>query len=249
VAADPLYDEIGRSYAATRRQDARIAALIWDAVEPGRSLLNVGAGTGNYEPVDRDVVAVEPSPTMIAQRRGRSRLVVQGVAEQLPFPKQSFDAAMAVLTVHHWADREMGLAELRRVSRRQVVLFFEPLETHQFWGLEYFEEARDLISEKNAPGEELLRACLNVREVRRALVPADCVDGFGTAFWSRPEAYLEPDVQSGMSWIACVSPAARAKGTAKLAEDLASGDWDRRFGHLRSMDLYDGGYRIAIASG
>src|SRR5262249_38575364 len=115
VAADPLYDEIGTSYAATRRQDARIAALIWDALGPGPSLLNVGAGTGNYEPVDRDVVAVEPSSAMIAQRRGRSRLVVQGVAEQLPFPTLSFDAGLAVLTVHHWANREMGLAELRRV--------------------------------------------------------------------------------------------------------------------------------------
>jgi SAM-dependent methyltransferase len=212
-------------------------------------LLNVGAGTGNYEPVDRDVVAVEPSSAMIAQRRGRSRLVVQGVAEQLPFPARSFDAGLAVLTVHHWADREMGLAELRRVSHRQVVFFFEPLETHQFWGLEYFEEARDLTFEKNAPGEQLLRACLNVREVRRALVPADCTDGFGTAFWSRPEAYLEPDVQRGMSWMACLPPAVRARGTAQLAQDLASGEWDRRFGHLRSMDLYDGGYRIAIATG
>jgi SAM-dependent methyltransferase len=249
MAADPLYDKIGRSYASTRRQDARIAALIWDALGPGRSLLNVGAGTGNYEPVDREVVAVDPSPTMIGQRRDRSRLVVQGVAEHLPFPSQAFDAALAVLTVHHWDDREAGLAELRRVSRRQVVFFFEPLETHRFWGLEYFEEARDLPFEKNAPGEELLRSCLNVREIRRALVPANCTDGFGTAFWSRPEAYLEPDVQSGMSWITCLSPAARARGTAELARDLASGDWDRRFGHLRSMDSYDGGYRIAIATG
>lgn len=223
--------------------------MIRDATGPGRSLLNVGAGTGNYEPVDRDVVAVEPSPTMIAQRRGRSRLVVQAVAEQLPFPTRSFDTALAVLTVHHWDDREVGLAELRRVSRRQVVFFFEPLETHRFWGLEYFEEARDLTFERNAPGEELLRACLNVLEVRQALVPADCADGFGTAFWSRPEAYLDPEVQSGMSWIACLPPAVRSRGTAKLAEDLASGAWDRRFGYLRSMDLYDGGYRIAIATG
>jgi SAM-dependent methyltransferase len=247
--AEPLYNEIGASYAATRREDPRIAALIWDAVGPGRSLLNVGAGTGNYEPADRVVVAVEPSSTMIAQRRGRSRIVVQGVAEHLPFPTQSFDAALAVLTVHHWTDRQAGLAELRRISRRQVVLFFEPLETHQFWALEYFEEARDLPFERNAPGEKLMRVCLNVREVRPALVPTDCTDGFGTAFWSRPEAYLDPDVQSGMSWMACLAPAARAQGTAKLAHDLASGEWDRRFGHLRSMDLYDGGYRIAIATG
>jgi SAM-dependent methyltransferase len=123
----------------TRRADPRIAALIWDAVVPGRSLLNVGASTGSYEPADRNVVAVEPSPTMIAQRSGRSRLVVQGVAEHLPFPTQSLDAALAVLTVRYWTDREAGLAELRRVSRRQVVFFFEPLQTHQFWALEYFE--------------------------------------------------------------------------------------------------------------
>lgn len=245
----PLYNTIGGSYASTCREDPRIAALIWDAVGPGRSVLNVGAGTGSYEPADRDVVAVEPSPTMIAQRCDRSRLVVQGIAEHLPFPARSFDAALAVLTVHHWTDREAGLAELRRVSHRQVVFFFEPLETHQFWGLEYFEEARDLPFEKNAPGEDLLRVCLNVREVRPVLVPTDCTDGFGTVFWSRPEAYLDPEVQNGMSWIACLPPAARVRGTANLAEDLASGDWDRRFGRLRAMDLYDGGYRIAIATG
>lgn len=249
MTAEPLYEEIGASYAATRREDPRIAALIWNAIGPGRSLLNVGAGTGSYEPADREVVGVEPSPTMIAQRRGRSPLVVQGVAEHLPFPTQSFDGALAVLTVHHWTDRAAGLAELRRVSRRQVVLFFEPLETHRFWGLEYFEAARDLPFEKDAPGEELLRACLNVREVRPALVPIDCTDGFGTAFWARPERYLEPDVQNGMSWIACLPPDVRARGTAKLAEDLASGAWDRRFGHLRAMNLYDGGYRIAVATG
>lgn len=249
MTTDPLYDRIGTSYAATRRQDPRVAALIWDAIGPGRSLLNVGAGTGNYEPGDRDVVAIDPSQIMLAQRRGRSRFVVQGTAEHLPFPPRCFDAGLAILTVHHWADPAAGLTELRRVSRRQVVLFFEPLETHQFWGLEYFEEARELTFERNAPGEKLLRACLKVAEVRPALVPRDCSDGFGTAFWARPEAYLMPEVQAGMSWIACLPPAARERGTAKLAGDLASGEWDRRFGHLRSMDLYDGGYRIAIAIG
>ncbi len=249
MTGEPLYDEIGASYAATRREDHRIAAMIWDAIGPGRSLLNVGAGTGSYEPAEREVVAVEPSSTMIAQRHGRSPLVVQGVAEDLPFPTGSFDVALAVLTVHHWTDRDAGLAELRRAARRQVVFFFEPLETHRFWGLEYFEEARNLPVERNAPGEDLLRSRLNVIEIRPALVPIDCADGFGTAFWGRPERYLEPDVQNGMSWIACLPPEVRARGTAKLAHDLASGAWDRRLGHLRAMDLYDGGYRIAVAAG
>jgi SAM-dependent methyltransferase len=210
-------------------------------------LVNVGAGTGSYEPTDRRVVAVEPSATMIAQRRGRTRLVTQAVAESLPFPDDSFDAALAVLTVHHWSDREAGLSELRRVARRQVVFFFEPLESHRFWGLDYFEEARELPVERDAPGAELFRRFLEVHEVRPVLVPNDCLDGFGVAFWSRPEAYLDPVVQGGMSWIALLPPEVRARATERLRDDLASGAWDRRYGHLRSLDSYDGGYRIAIA--
>lgn len=243
----PLYDALGASYSATRREDPRIATQIWDALGAGGSLVNVGAGTGSYEPSDRLVVAVEPSDTMIRQRRGRTVRVVQGVAERLPFPDRSFDAALAILTVHHWSDREAGLAELRRVARRQVIFFFEPLVTHRFWGLEYFEEARNLPVERNAPSEDLFRTCLDVREVRPVLVPPDCVDGFGAAFWSRPEAYLDPEVQAGMSWIALLPSEARARATAQLRNDLESGEWDRRFGHLRSMELYDGGYRVAIA--
>jgi SAM-dependent methyltransferase len=242
-----LYDALGASYSATRREDPRIAEQVLDALGEGDSLVNVGAGTGSYEPTDRFVVAVEPSDTMIRQRRGRSPRVVRGIAEKLPFLDRSFDAALAVLTVHHWRDREVGLAELRRVARRQVVFFFEPLETRHFWALEYFGDARDLPTERNAPGEDLLRTYLDVREVRPVLVPSDCMDGFGAAFWSRPEAYLDPEVQAGMSWIAMLSSGARARATAHLRSDLESGEWDRRFGHLRSMERYDGGYRVAIA--
>ncbi len=243
----PLYDALGASYSETRREDPRIATQIWDALGTGGSLVNVGAGTGNYEPSDRIVVAVEPSDRMIRQRRGRTGRVVQGIAESLPFPDRSFDAALAVLTVHHWSDREAGLAELRRVARCQVIFFFEPLVTHRFWGLEYFEEARNLPTERDAPSEELFRTCLDVREVRPVLVPPNCIDGFGAAFWSRPEAYLDPEVQAGTSWIALLPSEVRARATAQLRHDLESGDWDHRFGYLRSMEVYDGGYRLAIA--
>ena len=247
MPAAPLYDDLGRTYAATRRQDPRVAAQIWAALGVGRTLLNVGAGTGSYEPTDRMVVALEPSQEMIGQRARRTDRVVRGIAEQLPFADATFDASLAVLTVHHWSDREAGLSELRRVSKRQVVMFFEPLEVHRFWALDYFEEARELPSERNAPSEQLLRALLPVREVQTVLVPRDCVDGFGAAFWARPEAYLDPTVQAGMSWMALLPPDVLGRGTDRLRRDLASGAWDAAHGHLRSMDTYDAGYRLAIA--
>ena len=152
-----------------------------------------------------------------------------------------------MFTVHHWTDREAGLRELRRVSKRQVVLFFEPRVVHQFWAVDYFEEAKELPSEQNAPSEGLIRALLPVREVQTVLVPRDCVDGFGAAFWARPEAYLDPAVQAGTSWMALLPAAVLERGTDRLRRDLASGAWDTKHGHLRSMDTYDAGYRLAIA--
>lgn len=212
-----------------------------------RRIVNVGAGAGSYEPTDLDVVAVEPSTTMIRQRSGRSGDVVRAVAEALPFAAGSFDAALAVLTLHHWSDPLAGVEELRRVSRRQVVFYFEPLITHAFWGLEYFPEAAALPQERRAPGERLLREHLDVRDVVPVLVPPDCVDGFGAAFWARPERYLDPDVQAGMSWLALLPEAVRERGTAKLRQELATGEWDRRHGHLRRQASFDAGYRIAVA--
>lgn len=226
-----------------------MAAAIHTALGDAATIVNVGAGAGSYEPRDRTVVAVDPSPTMLAQRRGRSGLVVRGVAEALPFADGTFEAALAVLTVHHWRDRAAGLGEMRRVSRRQVVFFFEPLESHGYWALDYFPGAVDLPFERDAPGEDDLRAALSVRDVRPVLVPADCRDGFGAAYWARPEAYLDPAVHAGMSWLALLPAAVVRRGTARLRRDLESGEWDRRHGHLRTQAFYDGGYRLAIAEG
>lgn len=245
--AGALYDRIGSTYARTRRADPRIAAQIHAALGPGRRVVNVGAGTGSYEPTDRLVVAVEPSPAMVAQRPVPRVPVVRAVAEQLPLASQSFDVAMAVLTVHHWRHQEAGLAEMARVAGRQVVLFFEALATHTFWGLEYWPEAKALPTEVDPPGEALLRRVLDVRDVQAVMVPPDCVDGFGTAFWCRPEAYLDPEVQAGMSWLAMLPAEVRERGTAQLQADLADGTWERRHGHLRDAPHFDGGYRLAIA--
>ncbi len=242
-----LYERIGRSYSSTRREDPRIAAHIFAAVGDADMVVNVGAGTGNYEPTNATVVAVEPSIEMVRQRRDRSQLVVRALSQALPFRTGSFDVGLAILTIHHWGNVDAGLRELRRVSSRQVVLFFEPLYTHGFWALEYFPEVAAVPSERNAPGEEVIRRSLQVRDVRKVPVPADCIDGFGVAFWARPEAYADPTVQAGISCLALLPGEARELGAARLLADLASGEWDRRHGHLRHLDEFDGGYRIAIA--
>lgn len=243
-----LYERIGRSYSSTRREDPRIATHIVDAVGNAATVVNVGAGTGSYEPANATVVAVEPSIEMVGQRRDRSQLVVRALSEALPFRTGSFDVGLAILTIHHWGDVDAGLRELRRVSSRQVVFFFEPLHTHGFWALEYFPEAAAVPSERNAPGEEVIRRSLHVRDVRKVPVPADCIDGFGAAFWARPEAYADPTVQAGMSWLALLPAEVRERGAARLLADLASGEWDRCHGHIRQLDQFDGGYRIAIAA-
>jgi hypothetical protein len=156
---------------------------------------------------------------------------------------------MAVLTVHHWADPGRGLREMARVADRHVVFFFEPMHTHGFWALEYFPAALSLPTEQHPPDEELIAAHLDLHEVRPVLVPRDCTDGFGVAFWARPEAYLDPDVQAGMSWLALLTDDERTQGTARLRADLHSGRWDARHGHLRHQDVFDGGYRLAVAGG
>ena len=245
-SAGDRYDTIGRSYAKTRREDPRIAAQVHAALGPG-SVVNVGAGSGNYEPPARTVVAVEPSVQMIRQRADGRGPVVRAVAEALPFADGSFDVAMAVLTIHHWSDPVAGVREMARVAPRQVVFFYEPLRTHGFWAVEYFPAALSLPMELDPPGERLLRDHLDVSEVRPVLVPRDCTDGFGVAFWARPEAYLDPEVHAGMSWLAMLPLREREQGAARLRADLRSGEWDRRHGHLRQQDVFDGGYRIAIA--
>lgn len=245
--AGDRYDAIGTTYSTTRREDPRIATDIHAALGPGGSLINIGAGTGNYEPDGWDVVAVEPSAEMLHQRGDHAAPSVRGVAEHLPFADRSFEVAMALLTIHHWTDVDVGLREMERVSRRQVVFFFEPLRTHDFWAIDYFPEALDLPTEQDTPGEAVLRTHLDVREIRPLLVPHDCQDGFGASFWARPDAYADPLVQAGMSWLAMLTDEQRAAGAERLRADLDSGAWDERYGHLRSQDTFDAGYRIAIA--
>jgi SAM-dependent methyltransferase len=245
---EPIYDQIGVGYAKARRADPRVARAINDALGDAATVVNIGAGTGNYEPTDRLVVAVEPSRTMIEQRVTHAAPAVQAVAEHLPFSDDTFDAAMAALTLHHWQDVGVGLAEMRRVSRRQVIFLFDAQPVHSYWlVVDYFPGWAELPSEKRAPSVADVAGHLDVIDVVEVPVPADCTDGFGGAYWNRPEAHLDPEVLAGMSWSAQLPDVDRQRGIDALAADLASGAWDERHGHLRALDQLDLGYRLVVA--
>jgi SAM-dependent methyltransferase len=242
------YDRIGTTYASTRRTDPRVEARVQAAVGDARTVVNVGAGTGSYEPSDRVVIAVEPSRAMLAQRPADAAPAVRAQAEALPFPRRVFDVALAILTVHHWHELAAGLAELRRVARRQVLLTFEPAVSDATWLVaDYFPAMLDVDSERTAPSIAELAEHLAVRRVDVMPVPADCVDGFAGGFWNRPEAYLRDDVQAGISGFAQMDPATRRRATERLRNDLRSGEWDAKYGDLRSLDECDLGYRIVVA--
>jgi len=242
------YDQIGRSYTRTRRTDPRVAEQIYGALGDAHRIVNVGAGTGSYEPSERDVVAVEPSPTMFRQRPTGAAPVVRASAEVLPFADHTFDAALAIFTVHHWTDIRRGLLELRRVAARQVVLSYDALVEQNFWLVqEYFPEMAALDAASSGYTSWEIGCVLDVRRVEAVMVPADCIDGFAACYWNRPEAYTDPDVQAGISGLARLDPAVRARGTEQLRADLASGAWDARFGGLRTLTHLDVGYRLVVA--
>lgn len=238
------YDDRGTGYGRTRRPDPRIAAAIRSALREAASFVNVGAGTGSYEPDDRSVVAVEPSMTMIRQRGAAAAPCILGRAECLPFPDRSFDAAAAILTIHHWGDRSRGLRELRRVSRDRVVLLTWDPEVGGFWlTREYCPEFLE-TDRRRFPGMAEIREALGPIESVPVPIPHDCVDGFLGAFWRRPEAYLDPAIRNGISSFAA---GGFEPGLRRLEVDLASGRWrDRNAAILDAAEL-DLGYRLVIA--
>ena len=243
-----VYDSIGRTYTATRQTDPRIAGRIWSALGDARTVVNVGAGTGSYEPTDLQVTAVEPSAVMLAQRAPGAAPAVQASAESLPFADASFDAAMAVLTLHHWGDWRAGCAELRRVARdRVVVLSWDPAFRRRFWlGPEYFAH---LLDDEGDPFPSLAEQAAALHaEVEVVPVPWDCRDGFMSSFWRRPEAYLDPAVRAGISSLAKRSEAELADGLARLRADIESGAWARRHADLLQVDEVDLGYRLLIGA-
>lgn len=241
-----LYDEIGGGYQTHRQPDPRIAAAIGRALGHARSVLNVGAGAGSYEPTDRRVVAVEPALAMIRQRGAGSAPVVQAVATHLPFRDGAFEAALAVLTLHHWPDRARGLAELARVARSRVVILTWDPAAPAFWlTRDYFP---DLIAIDRPifPSLDAIRAVLGHIEVQPLPIPHDCTDGFLGAYWRRPSAYLDAGVRGAISTftkLATLEP-----GLTRLRRDLDDGTWERRHGALLAQTELDLGYRIVTAT-
>ncbi len=243
------YDAIGRGYAHYRRSDPRIAAAIGAALGDARTVVNVGAGTGSYEPTDRPVIPVEPSTAMTGQRDPALPPAVLGVAESLPLADKTADAAMAVLTAHHRTSVDRGLAELRRVARRRVVLLTIDVEAEaDMWLFQDYAPQVVDRDRQDFPAITRLREVLGTgTRVETVPVPADCVDGFLLSFWSRPEAVLDPGARAATSGFARMDAAAEADVVQRLARDLATGEWDARHGHLRALPSLDVGLRLVVA--
>ncbi|MCX4553278.1 MerR family transcriptional regulator [Streptomyces sp. NBC_01267] len=248
VLGTQLYDTIGSAYPATRRTEPRIAARVWDALGDARTVLNVGAGTGSYEPTDRDVTAVEPSAVMRAQRPAGAAPCVAAAAESLPFEDRSFDAAMAFSTVHHWQDPIAGLREMRRVARRVVVFTYDASSTgwlQRFWlTRDYLPEFADLLVDW--PSLADLTHAIGGR-AEPVLIPWDCADGFFEAHWRRPEAYLDEHVRRAVSVWTRVGPEAEQRAVNRLRDDLSSGRWAERNRDLVALDAAELGLRLLVA--
>jgi len=241
-----VYDSIGRGYRRRRRPDPRIAAAIDGALEGAATVVNVGAGAGAYEPSDRTVLAIEPSLTMVRQRPAGAAPVVRASAAALPVHDGAFDAALAILTLHHWPDQPAGLRELRRVARDRVVILTWDPAGPAFWLADYLPEILS-IDTRIFPSLDTLRGHLGRAAVRDVPIPHDCHDGFLGAYWRRPAAYLDPAVRSAISTFARLPVDAVDAGLGRLAADLQSGEWRRRHGAVLDRDTLDLGYRLVVA--
>jgi len=245
MSGAPLYDTIGATYTVTRRTEPRIARQVWAALGDASTVLNVGAGTGSYEPPGRDVTAVEPSAVMRAQRPAGAAPCVAGRAESLPFEDQSFDAAMAFATIHHWQDPIAGLREMRRVARRVVVFTIDFSDPDLFWlNRDYLPEFAGLLAGRPSLAE--LARAIGARP-EPVLIPWDCADGFYEAYWRRPAAYLDEHVRRGISIWARLGPDVEQRAVRSLREDLASGRWAERNRDLADLDAAELGLRLLIA--
>jgi SAM-dependent methyltransferase len=253
VAVDEaIYNRVGRRYSARRRTDPRIAAAVEGALGDARSVVNVGAGTGSYEPAGREVIAIEPSAVMIAQRPAGAAPVIQAAAESLPLADDSVDAAMAIFSDHHWSDRAAGMREMRRVARERVVLLnADPALGDRFWLVrDYLPSFMDLVPEPyREPGhwKAELRELLGGLEVSAVPVPHDCRDGFFVAYWRRPEAYLDEAVRESISVFHLLPPAEVDAAVERLRSDLRDGTWAARNAGLLGRSELDVGLRLVLA--
>ncbi|MBL4863801.1 MAG: class I SAM-dependent methyltransferase [Rhodobiaceae bacterium] len=236
-----LYDTIGLNYANLRQPDLRIAQRIETALGDATTVLNVGAGAGSYEPADRQITALEPSAEMIGQRPTSNATVIQGSAEDLPYDDNTFDASMAVLTIHHWSDQERGVMEMRRVTRGKIVFLTYDPSFRGFWLADYFP-ALVTLDEGQMPQIAAYEKWLGSVEVSPVPIPHDCSDGFLAGYWRRPAAYLDERVRAAMSSFWALDDV--SEGLGRLEADLKSGAWEQRYSDLPGLEELDCGYRL-----
>lgn len=242
------YDKHGQQYSAKRQTEPQIASYIDKALGNAKTVLNIGAGAGSYEPENRYVIAVEPSIEMRAQRLQNHRNpAINATADRLPFNDGSFDAATAFITVHHWPDIKKGLEEIRRVTRGSIIIMtFDPDALHKFWNAEYFPEVIDVEKQRYPTINYLTDALGHNCEVQEIPVPLNCKDGFQEAFYGRPEAFLNPEVRKAQSAWGFIPALQQEKMVKRLADELSSGDWDRKYGYLREQPEMSCALRLVI---
>lgn len=247
-AGDANYGAIGQGYATFRQPDPRIAAFIHAALGDARTVLNVGAGAGSYEPTDREVTAVEPSATQRAQRPAHLPRAVDAVAEKLPFADKAFDAAMTTFSVHQWPDLAAGLKEMRRVTRGPMAIISgDPDALDRFWLTEYAPEVIATEARRYPPVSAFRAALRGDVETTNVPIPLDCTDGFNEAYYGRPEMLLDPGARRACSAWSFVEPAAIARFERELKRDLADGSWDKEYGGLRTQRTFHGSLLLIVS--
>jgi SAM-dependent methyltransferase len=240
-----IYDTIGVNYSELRKPDHRIGKFIEKALGNASTVLNVGAGAGSYEPANRQVTALEPSLELIRQRSDCAATIIQGRAEELPFDDNSFDASMAILTVHHWSDKAKGLKEMRRVTRGEIVILTYDPAFRGFWLADYIPELVTL-DEVQMPQMTDYEQWLGPIGISPVPIPHDCTDGFLCAYWRRPAAYLDPRIRAAISSFWALGDLSDA--FSRLENDLNSGGWTERYSDLLDLDDCDCGYRLVVAN-
>jgi SAM-dependent methyltransferase len=243
------YERHGPGYARHRRSDPRIAARIHAALGDARTVLNVGAGAGSYEPDDRWVLAVEPSAAMRAQRPPGAAPAIDARAEALPFDDDAVDAAMACVTIHHWEPPEAGLRELRRVARGPVVILtYDPLVSGEMWLMADYLVEVAALDRRIFPAPELLAAWLGGDVgIEPVPIPRACTDWMLGSFWAHPERVLDPRARAATSGFARMRAEVVDRVVRDVGRDLGDGTWDRRHGRLRELSELDVGLRLVVA--
>ena len=230
------YNSDGKKYSGYRKADLRISKYIWDELGNAKTVLNIGAGAGSYEPTDRYIIAIEPSETMRKQRSPYLPPAINATAESIPLDDQSVDAAMAILTVHHWPDQFKGLNEIRRVTRGPIVIMtFDSASATEFWMFDYCPEMKLVEEKRYGPIQNLIQILEEPYQITEVPVPVDCTDKFQVALYARPEEFLNPEVRKSQSAWKFLPAGAEDKFLESLSAELGNGEWDRKYGHLRKQ--------------